>query len=336
MTALLTLFKWLRWPAVLALLAALASRASVSGSLSLIREAGPMLLLLVPLHALPLLLDARAWQLLLDGRIGLSVLWRIAVVREAVGRLLPVAGVAGEVVGIRLAMRHLPDASKASASVVVEVLVTIAVQFALTMLGLTLLLAHAGKVSSLTSVIGWALVISLPIGIAAFALAHKGAPFRRLESIARSWLGPAAKRGFRIDGARVDCEVRALLRRPRLCLGAFAWQFAGYVLGALEIELAMQLLGHPISINGAVAVEALVQAVRNAAFVAPAGLGVQEVAIVTLSAAFGIDGESALSLALIKRMREVIWAGIGMAVLRIEERITMATRATNCEFVERE
>ncbi len=90
MNAMLRSLAWIRWPAAIMLLIALACHEGMAESLGLIERAGPALLWVVPFHALPLLLDARAWHLLLDERIPLPVLWWIAVVREAIGRLLPV------------------------------------------------------------------------------------------------------------------------------------------------------------------------------------------------------------------------------------------------------
>jgi putative membrane protein len=306
----------LRWSLALLLLVALAWREGLSGALGIIVHTGPMLLWLVPLHAFPLLLDARAWQLLLDDRIALAALWRIAVIREAVGRLLPVLGIGGELVGIRLASRRLHDVSRVSASVVVEMLVTIAVQYALAVLGLVLLLGHSGDTHALAGIVGTALALSLPIAIAAFVVAQRGAPFDRLEKMAQRWLDPAHRLAARLDGARLDHDIRALLTRFPLCAKAFSWQFAGYVLGAIETSWALDMLGHDVSMAGAVAIDALTQAVRSAVFIAPAGLGVQEAAIVAIAAAFGVDRETALSLALVRRAREFAWAGIALLLLR--------------------
>ncbi|BAO90332.1 lysylphosphatidylglycerol synthase domain-containing protein [Caballeronia cordobensis] len=312
--------KWLghlRWPAAIGLLAVLAIHEGVADSVASIARTGPVLLWLVPLHALPLLLDARAWHLLLDARIPLPILWWIAAVREAVGRLLPVLGIGGEVAGIRLASEYLPDLSRVSASVIVEMLVTIAVQYALAMLGLALLHFHAdASGGAIVDAIGIGLVISLPIGIAAFVVAHKGAPFRRLEVLARRWLDPAHGLVARLDGARLDGDIRSLLARAWLIARAFIWQLAGYLVGALEIYAALDMLGHSVSVMGAVAIEALAQTVRNAAFVVPAGLGVQEAAIVSVAMAFGIDRESAVSLAMLRRIREFIWGGIALLLLK--------------------
>lgn len=320
MISMLKRLAWLRWPAAIGLLVALALHEGIADAFALIAHTGPVLLWLVPLHALPLLLDARAWHLLLDERIPLPALWWIAVVREAVGRLLPVLGIGGELAGIRLASRYMQDVSRVSASVIVEVLVTIAVQYALAMLGLALLHFHSSDADGgIVGVIGVGLIVSLPIGLAAFVIARRGAPFHRLEAMARRWLDPAHALAASLDGKRLDRDIRRLLRRMPLLARAFAWQFAGYVLGAAEIYAALDMLGHPVSIAGAVAIEALVQAVRNAVFIAPAGLGVQEAAIVAIAAAFGVDREAALSLALLRRVREFVWGGIALVLLRVTE-----------------
>jgi len=68
-----------------------------------------------------------------------------------------------------------------------------------------------------------------------------------------------------------------------------------------------------VSIGGAIAVEALTQAARHAAFFVPSGLGVQEAVVVLLARMFGVDEQTALSLALIKRMREVVFGCMALA-----------------------
>ncbi len=70
-------------------------------------HAGWALLWLLPFHALPLLLDVFGWRALLapcdpQRRVGMPFLFWVATVREACNRLLPVANVGGEIVGIRL------------------------------------------------------------------------------------------------------------------------------------------------------------------------------------------------------------------------------------------
>jgi putative membrane protein len=299
--------KWLRWlglPVGIAILLAMTLKLELGGALHMIAQAGYALLLLIPLHALPLLLDAQGWRVLLDGRASLAFLWWVATVREAVNRLLPVAGIGGEVIGIRLAQWRVPDGSAVAASVIVEVVVTLAVQYVFSAIGVVLIVASSQRGDGWMAIV-LGLVLSLPVPATVVVLMRRGGIFVTIERFAKRLFGASNPILQRIDGKRLDVDIDALMLRTGVLLRAFLWQLAGYVLGALETWLALKLLGHPVSVGGAVAIEAITQAVRHAAFFVPAGLGVQEAAVVLLARLFGVDHNAAISLALVKRMREV-------------------------------
>ncbi len=236
----------------------------------------------------------------------------MATVREAVSRLLPVAGIGGEIVGIRLARWRVADLSGVSASVIVEVMVTMAVQYVFSALGLVLIVASTHQVGVLRTV-GLALVLSLPLPVMAVVLVRRGGVFHAVERWAGSLLGASSSILHGMDGRQLDADIDVLMSRAGLLLRAFVWQLNGYLLGAFEAYWALELLGHPVSLGGALAIEGLTQAVRHAAFFVPAGLGVQDAAVVVLAQMFGVDREVAFSLALVKRMREVLF-GCGALV----------------------
>ncbi len=107
--------------------------------------------------------------------------------------------------------------------------------------------------------------------------------------------------------ASLDEEIRASLHRPQGLLIAGILQLAALLSGSLEIWFALRLFDHPIGIGGALVLESMIQAVRHIAFVVPAGLGVQEAGLIIFGQIVGIDSETALAVAMVKRMREVIW-----------------------------
>lgn len=272
-------------------------------------QAGWALLLLLPLHALPLLLDAQGWRTLLHAalpgeRVALSFLWWVAMVREAVNRLLPTASVGGELVGIRLARMRVGDTSAVAASIVTEVMVTMFTYYAFTVLGVLGLLAATEGTRY-----GWAIIAGLALSLAGpivFALVlHHGAIFARLGGLARKVFGEQF--GALGDGAQLDLRIRSLVRRPRVLLTAMCWQLAGLVLGTAEVWFALRLLGHEATLAQSLFIEALTQAARQMAFFVPAGLGVQEAAVLMLGQILGIHPEIALSLALVKRAREILF-----------------------------
>jgi putative membrane protein len=310
--------QWACLPIGIAILIGLVLHEGVGGLIQIIGQAGFALLWLVPFHALPLLLDAYAWHLLLGKRASLMFLWWVAMVREAVSRLLPAAGIGGEIVGIRLAGWRVADLSGVSASVVVEVMVTMAVQYAFSALALVLIVAATHQVGVVRTV-GMALLLSLPLPVIAVVLVRRGGVFYAIERWAGRLLGSANSFLSAVDGRQLDADIDALLSRSGLLLRAFLWQLSGYLLGALETYWALALLGHAVSLTGALAIEGLTQAVRHAAFFVPAGVGVQDAAVVMLAQLFGVGREVALSLALVKRMREVLFGCAALASWQASE-----------------
>lgn len=293
----------------LLMLTALVIHQGAADVAKVLAQAGWPLLLLLPLHALPLLLDAQGWRTLLHAalpgeRIPLRFLWWIATVREAVNRLLPTASVGGELVGIRLARLRIADTNAVAASIVTEVMVTMFSYYAFTVLGVLGLL-----VSTESTRYGWAIIAGLALSLAgpivfALVLRH-GAIFARLGGLARKVF--AEQFDALGDGAQLDVRIRSLMRRPRVLLLVMAWQLAGLVLGTAEVWLALHLLGHQATLAQALFIEALTQAARQMAFFVPAGLGVQEAAVMMLGQVLGIHPEIALSLALVKRAREILF-----------------------------
>ena len=102
-----------------------------------------------------------------------------------------------------------------------------------------------------------------------------------------------------------------LARVPALAFAGLL-QFAAMASGAFEIWFALRLFGHPIGAEAALVLEGINQAIRQVAFVIPAGLGVQEAGLVLFGHTLGINGELALAVSMAKRVREVLW---GVAAL---------------------
>ncbi|MFZ0870371.1 MAG: flippase-like domain-containing protein [Rhodanobacter sp.] len=288
---------------------ALVVREGWSTICSAIDHAGWALLWLLPFHALPLLLDVVGWRTLLaprdpERRATIPVLFWIAAIREASNRLLPVANIGGEIIGIRLVKWRGINGAAAAASVVIEVLLTLVNQYLFTALGIVLLIELTQNIGTFSAVIT-ALVASLPLPILLIVLLRHGKVFSRLESFAEKMLGGRSRVTELIDGSRLDLEVRALYSQPGRLLAACAWQLLGFVAGSFESWLALRLLGYPIGVEDAIAIEAVTQALRHIIFVVPAGLGVQEGGLVLFGSMIGLPPEASVALSLVKRMREV-------------------------------
>jgi len=276
------------------------------GIIKLLTTAGWMLLLLLPLHVLPLLLDAAGWRAIILQRSKLWTLFLIAVVRQAVNGLLPVANIGGELVGIRLIARAGVDGTWAAASVIVEVLLTIVGQYLFVALGVVFLLQFT-QAMRLTNELLLALAASAPVIALLIALLRHGSVFERLQRIAAR-IGPDLRQsGVSVSGAKVDAAIGTLFRAPARLARTLAWQFAGLLAECLETWAALSFLGVSVGFSKALILESLTQAARQFLFIVPAGVGVQEVGLVAVGHVLGIGSDVALALSLAKRMTRIVF-----------------------------
>ncbi len=269
--------------------------------------AGGQVLWLAPYRLLFFLLYALGWAQLLrpyvNGKgIGLGFVFWVTTVREAIDRLLPVASVGGGVVGVRLMHKRGLPVAAAGATVIVEILLTLAALYLFAVLGL-LLLTEVHRLGATTRYLVPALLLSFPVPVITAALLRYGSVFARLQGALRELVGihlPAE------GAAALDHEIRSCLQRTGSLAYAGALQFAALVSGSLEIWFVLRVVGHPIDLLTAVIMESSMQAVRHVVFFVPAGIGVQEAALIEIGSTLGVGNELALTVSLAKRLREIL------------------------------
>jgi putative membrane protein len=287
---------------VIALIATLGAGAIAS----LLARAGWKLALLAPLQTLPLLLDVMGWRSVILRRIRLPSLFLIACIRQAINRLLPVANVGGEIVGIRLLVQQGVDGATAGASIVVELMLSLFAQYAFVAIGAVCLFSRTGNGRAVQA-LGIGLAASLPPLILMIVIVRKGRVFHRVEQLAMRLLRPWLNDHRGVDhGARVDAAVRETFAARSRLSRALGWQIAGLVAGCSETWLALRWLGHPVGFSDALVLESLTQAAKSVFFMVPSALGVQEAGLIGVGLVLGLGSDVALALSLAKRMREVL------------------------------
>jgi glycosyltransferase 2 family protein len=115
---------------------------------------------------------------------------------------------------------------------------------------------------------------------------------------------------------RLDGALRAYYRgeRGRFALSA-SFHLLGWILNAGEAYLMLRVLGVDVTPAGTVVIEALGSAVRFATFLVPASLGVLEGVNAATFEALGLTAAAGLAFSFVRRARQVVWVGIGLAVL---------------------
>lgn len=313
---------YILWLAGFALLFGLIAYHGAGEVFSAVAVVGWGLLLVVAYRIVPMLADTLGWHALLPRphRLPLLEMLRLRWIGDAINTLLPVAQVGGEFVRAKLLHRGGISGPMASASVVVDLTAAVLTQIGFALLGVALLLyhggtGHAGDVA-LGVAVGIGIFSALLLG---FYLAQRAGLFeslaRGLERVARSgeWMSLVG------SATRLDNAVTRLYRRRQRFWVACAWRFLYWFLGAGEVWLAMFLLGHPVTPLEALVLESLGSAVRAGAFAVPGGLGVQEGGYILFGSLLGVDGETALAVSLVKRVRELAVGLPGLLVWQLGE-----------------
>jgi putative membrane protein len=261
-------------------------------------------------HLVPMAASALAW------RAATQPIWRAPysvylwgrLVRESLNALLPVLQVGGDFAGARVLVFHNARPVHAVASVLVDVTIEFLTQIVFTAIGLCLLLFKGGG-----DMVRWGF-LGLLISVAAaagFLIAQRKGLFKLVER-----LGDILSRQLAWPGltalATLHDTIGSIYRHRSAVASAMAWHLVSWIVGAIEVWLALRFLDAELSFQSALVIECLGQAVRSAAFFVPGGLGVQEGGFMAVGALFGLGPEVGLSVSLIKRIREI---GLGVPAL---------------------
>src|SRR5207344_3330258 len=93
----------------------------------------------------------------------------------------------------------------------------------------------------------------------------------------------------------------------------------GWLIGTAEVWIALRFMGFPVTVNEALVIESLLQAVRGAAFAIPGAFGAQEAGLILLCGLFEIPPDQAFALSLIKRAADLVVGLPGLVSLQVLE-----------------
>jgi putative membrane protein len=271
-----------------------------------------------------------AWRVVAPGRTEKTLVFILGrIMREAASDVLPFSQIGGIVISARVAVLGGVSSATAFGSTLVDITVEIVAMLIYTLCGLALLarrlsgVAHSGQMA-LTLVGGIAIAIAVVAGFVA-----------------------TQKQGLRLTRRLVDRMVPSASHQTQAIIAVIETSYgkpvglaiclALHVIGwfgaAAGTWLILDFIGRPIPYLSVVAIESLLYTVRNAAFIVPSGLGIQEGAYALLGPLFGLPVEAALALSLLKRARDIV---IGVPVLvvwqLVESRRSLTAKATDREI----
>jgi uncharacterized membrane protein YbhN (UPF0104 family) len=290
---------------------------------ALTRIAWWQFVLICLVYGVSMVLDTLGWRYtFVASRPAFPKLLAARCAGQAVNVVTALGGVGGEAIKAWLLRRDIPYETSVPSLILAKTAEVV---------GQALLLVTGIMVAWATGVVGWVLLgpmcyllVVEVIGVGGFILAQVAGGVGRAGRLL-AWIG--AGRGVR----RVDGTVRGFYRSHwRSLLLSVGFHFTSWLVGTVEVLLILQSLHVPASLVTATVIEALGTGVRFATFFVPASLGTLEGAYAAAFAALGWAASDGLTFSLVRRGRQVVWIGLGLAIL-----VAMgATRAAGKEPVE--
>jgi uncharacterized protein (TIRG00374 family) len=285
--------------------------------LNLLVGIGPGFLLILAIYLVGFVGDALAWQIgAVEVPITLQWLWRFFIVRlagESFNTITPAAGMGGEPVKAALLKScygvgyHEAATSQilSKTTNTISLVLFLGVGFVLILLSDKL--GPQYWIVSGVGILGFALGAFLFFAIQRYKVTSLAG-----SALARSSLFRRIKDGLHHLIEVEDRLIHFYTERPIRMSWAIVLGFFNWVVGIVEIQATMWLIGHPVGFADAWIIEALTQLVRAATFFIPASLGAQDGTFLVVISAITGQPPLGLTVALARRVREIAWSLLGL------------------------
>lgn len=302
---------------------------------SAIATAGWALLAIIGYHFLvPVFLDSVAWWVLFPRaeRPPLRKIYWMRWIGESVSTLVPSAAVGGDIVRARLATISGTPVATAAATVLVDLTLGVFTQAAFTLLGVVLLVNATGQKNFVgPTIIGTAVGI---VAVGGFYFVQKRGMFGFLARMIAKLANSPEWQSLIQSGTALDETVQSLYTRRRASAACCGLTILSLILNSGEIYIALWALNLHPTITNAIILQSMALTIRSAAFVVPAGIGVQEAGYFGVACLLGLAtnaykcGEIGLALSVIARVRELGFGVPGLLLWQwIEGRRLLRARA---------
>lgn len=233
------------------------------------------------------------------------------VAGEAVNVMTAVVPVGGDAIKVWFLRPHVPYRESVASVIIAKTTITLS-QALFLLLGVAVALALSVDARLVTAML-WLLLVEL-VGVGGFLLVQM-----------TGFLGRGARRLARLgklqaiaSAENLDRTLQSFYRRQwrRFSLSV-GFHLLGWLMGVLETWLFLRVLHIPASLPTALVIETLGSAVRFATFFVPGSLGALEGANTAAFAALGLGAQAGLAFSLLRRLRQVVWIGLGVLVLLV-------------------
>jgi putative membrane protein len=284
-----------------------------------IAAVGWWLVLVLVCHLVPMLLDGGTWWAYFPRDQSprfRSIFW-MRWVGESVSNLLPGTQAGGDIVRARLAVLKGASVHYSTATVLVDITISIFTQACFSLVGAILFVMVTGRTNLVVP-----LLLAAPVAVAVivgFYSVQRFGLFHLIGRIVAKCAKDSKWQSLTGRAGELDQALRDVYKRKHVLAACSVATMASWTVGAVEVWIALKAVGIPAAFDKALILESLDQGVKSALFFIPAALGVHEGGYVLIGQMLGIPGHIALALALVRRVRELVFGVPGLFVWQFVE-----------------
>lgn len=292
-------------------------RQEISQSAADMARLDTSVILVLPLFVLWNYLASIGWRALHSvlARGSSPSAWRLSMIRlqaQALNLVLPLASVGGEVLRATMLSRHSSHVAGSTSAVVLDKIADSAAGVAFSLFGIMVGFASLRDGVLVVSVLGvllLGLLAFLPLALLVFG--------KRIAS----------------SGSRVARALTPIVAEPRRVSRAFYkslfWHLSERILTGVEIFVAMLAVGLQISPVDALFVSAVMTAYTLVFFFVPGQIGAAEAGVVSAFASLGLPGSLGLTVALVRRARQLLVIAAGAVLFMASKRRTSSDKSAH-------
>ena len=292
-----------------------------------VRGAGWAVPTIVGVYGIVYLLNTVAWRLTMieAPRLSFPRAYVINVAAFAMNYMTPFASIGGEPFKIVAASQWM-GTRNATASVLNFRLVHMQAHLLVFLTGIVLafLLLPVGAIA--TPVLVFMALVLIALASLVFAV-HRGGVAEKLFDMAERVpiVSRLAKRfePRRAGLMEVDRQLIAFhIANPARYYGALVFEYGARVFSMMEFFVIARAVGHPVSFGTAFLIGGFSSLVVNLFFFMPFNVGSKEGGLYLIFSALGLPARLGVAAAVLSRLRELTWIGIGLLFVLLTRRTT--------------
>jgi glycosyltransferase 2 family protein len=310
----------------------LVARLGADNILANLRMVGWGILLIIGAEILAFLANTLGWRLAFPRQGAVPSFRHLLLARiagDGVNYLTPTATMGGEFVRVRMLQGQASTPSLAASVIVAKLTQTVGLVIYISG-GLFIVLDNLRlPIGAKLGIIGSLALLAI-ILLALVFVQRRGLLMPALRFSER-WTFLRFLAPLRSSAERIDAEMSRIHRESfgRVILSSVAFAL-GFACGVIESYLILWCFGIPTSLQLALAVDVLGVAINNLTFFVPLRVGTQEAGKTLVFAMLGLSPTQGLAAGVVCRIRELIWAFLGLAILA-RSRLSVRSIPTSIE-----